>query len=130
MADFSDALRIAASGMDAQASRLRYLSENIANADTPGYHRKTLSFEEEVARGRPTGAVTAGRMRLDQTEPGRIFDPSHPLADEAGYRAGSNVNLLVEIADSREAGRSYEANLRVFDQVRQMSTALLDLLRR
>jgi flagellar basal-body rod protein FlgC len=52
------------------------------------------------------------------------------LADESGHYDGSNVDLIVEIADSREAQRSYEANLRMFDQVRQMSRSLLDVLRR
>lgn len=130
MVDFSDALRIATSGMEAQATRLRYLSENIANADTPGYHRKTVSFVAEMARSRATGAVETGPVQLDETAPEQIYDPSHPLADSAGYYTGSNVNLLIEIADTREAGRSYEANLKMFDQIRQMSTALLDLLRR
>lgn len=130
MADFSDALSVATSGMQAQAQRLRYLSENIANADTPGYHRKTMSFAEAVEGGRSTGGVEAGRMELDQTPLDRIYDPSHPLADAEGYHDGSNVNLLVEIADAREAGRSYEANLKMFDQIRQMSASLLDLLRR
>jgi flagellar basal-body rod protein FlgC len=130
MADFADALRVATSGMQAQAQRLRYLSENIANADTPGYHRKTMSFAEAVEGGSPTGAVQAGRMELDQTPLDRIYDPSHPMADAEGYHDGSNVNLLVEIADAREAGRSYEANLKMFDQIRQMSASLLDLLRR
>ncbi len=52
------------------------------------------------------------------------------MADPNGYYDGSNVDLVVEIADAREAQRSYEANLRMFDQARQMSSALLDLLRR
>lgn len=130
MTDFSDALNVAASGMRAQATRIRYVSENIANTDTPGYRRKTVSFEEEVARGERTGAVETGRMRLDQSDLPRVFDPSSPMADESGYYDGSNVNLLVEIADAREASRSYEANLKMFDQVRQMSSALMDLLRR
>lgn len=130
MTDFSDALRVAGSGMEAQAMRLRVLSENIANADTPGYHRKTLSFEAEMARGDPTGGVAAGPVRLDDAPLQRIHDPSHPMADDTGHYDGSNVDLLIEIADAREAGRSYEANLKMFDQLRQMSTALLDLLRR
>ena len=41
MTDFSNALDVAASGMRAQASRIRHVSENIANTDTPGYRRKT-----------------------------------------------------------------------------------------
>ncbi len=130
MSDFSNAFSIAASGMKAQAMRLRHVSENIANVDTPGYHRKTVSFEEAMQDGAPSGAVSLGEMQLDRREPTRIYDPGHPMADESGYYDGSNVDLVVEIADAREAQRSYEANLRMFDQTRQMSSALLDLLRR
>lgn len=130
MTDFSDAISVATSGMKAQANRLRHVSENIANTDTPGYRRKAITFEEVVNLGQPTGAVEAGRLRLDQSELKQVFDPAHPLADDTGYYDGSNVNLLIEIADAREAQRSYEANLKMFDQVRQMSSALMDLLRR
>ena len=130
MTDFSSALDITASGLRAQATRIRHLSENIANADTPGFHRKTVSFEAVLEGGRQTGRVETGPVRLDRTEPEQIFDPSHPLADADGYYEGSNVNLLVEIADAREAQRSYEANLKLFEQVRQMSSALNDLMRR
>ncbi|WP_411889580.1 flagellar basal body rod protein FlgC [Yoonia sp. SDW83-1] len=129
MTDFSEAMSVAASGMKAQANRLRHVSENIANTDTPGYQRKTVSFEQMVANGHATGAVTTGPMRLDKSELTRIYDPANPLADDTGHYDGSNVNLLVEIADAREAQRSYEANLKMFDQVRQMSSALMDLLR-
>ncbi|PRY77601.1 flagellar basal-body rod protein FlgC [Yoonia maritima] len=130
MTDFSEAMSVATSGMKAQANRLRHVSENIANTDTPGYHRKTISFSEVVDAGRSTGAVETGRVKLDQTALPRIYDPSNPLADATGHYDGSNVNLLVEIADAREAQRSYEANLKMFDQVRQMSSALMDLLRK
>ena len=130
MTDFSSSMSFAASGMKAQAMRLRHVSENIANADTPGYHRKTTSFQEVVEGGARTGKVELGPVRLDRTELTRIYDPGHPMADENGYYDGSNVDLVVEIADAREAQRSYEANLRMFDQTRQMSSALLELLRR
>lgn len=130
MTDFSDALSIAASGMQAQTARLRHVSENIANADTPGYRRKTVSFSEAVSGGERTGAVEVGPVRLDRTELPEVYDPSHPMADAGGYYRGSNVNLLIEIADAREAARSYEANLRIFDQVRRMSSELMALLRR
>lgn len=127
MTEFSDAIRIATSGMQAQSTRLRYVSENIANADTPGYHRKTVSFAQMHQAG---GAVETGPMTLDRSPLDRIHDPAHPMADADGYYQGTNVNLLIEIADSREASRSYDANLKIFDQLRQMSSALLDLLRR
>jgi len=126
MTDFSDAMNVATSGMKAQANRLRHVSENIANTDTPGYRRKTISFEQAMK----TGLVETGPVTLDQSDLTQIYDPANPLADESGNYNGSNVNLLLEIADAREAQRSYEANLKVFDQVRQMSTALMDLLRK
>ena len=130
MSDFSNALALSASGMQSQSMRLRHVSENIANTDTPGYHRKLVSFDAVVTGGRSTGEVQTGPVMLDSTALARIYDPSHPLADETGHYDGSNVDLVVEIADAREAQRSYEANLRMFDQARQMSSALLDLLRR
>lgn len=127
---FSTALSIAASGMRSQASRITHVSENIANADTPGYRRKLISFEPDHAMDAVPGSVTTGRVQLDQTPLPQVYDPTHPLADETGHYTGSNVDMVVEIADARQAQRSYEANLRVFDQVRQMSSSLADLLRR
>lgn len=129
MNDFSDALAVTAKGLRAQATRLRVLSENISNVDTPGYHRKTVPFEMVLDDGGRI-VVEAGKARLDRSELDSIHDPSHPLADETGHYQGSNVDLIIEIADAREAQRSYEANLKMFEQTRQMSSALMDLLRR
>jgi len=130
MSDLARTMAAAASGMQAQSARLRLSSENIANADTPGYRRKTVSFEQAWRTDRDTRAVATGPVRLGRGELERVFDPNHPLAGEDGYYQGSNVDMIVEIADAREAGRSYEANLRMFDQARQMAGTLIDLLRR
>ncbi|MEP3442669.1 MAG: flagellar basal body rod protein FlgC [Sulfitobacter sp.] len=130
MSDFSSARSVSASGMQAQAQRLRHLSENISNADTPGYRRKLVSFETTLGQGDRVSAVEVSRVHLDQSELKRIYDPSSPLADETGEFSGSNVNLLIELADAREAQRSYEANLKMFDQARKMSTSLMQLLQR
>lgn len=130
MSEMASTLAIAASGMRVQSERLRHVSENIANADTPGYRRKLTSFEDVAVDGRQSGLVRSGPVRLDQAELARLYDPSHPLADASGHYEGSNVDLVVEIADAREAQRSYEANLRMFDQARQMHSAVIDLLRR
>ena len=124
--DLTTSLSFAAAGMETQAMRLRHVSENIANADTPGYHRKVMTFAEAM----DTGLVEPGKVRLDRSDLVKIYDPGHPLADETGHYDGSNVDLVIEIADAREAQRSYEANLRMFDQTRQMTQSLFDLLRR
>jgi len=130
MSNFSNSLAMSASGMKAQSTRLRLSSENIANADTPGYHRKTVSFRELVNRSTGDGRVATGPVQLDQSELTKIYQPGHPLADATGHFDGSNVDLIVEIADARESQRSYEANLRMFDQARQMARSALDVLRR
>lgn len=128
MSDFGSALSVTSSGLRAQAARLRHVSENIANADTPGYQRKTVSFEADTSTR--DGQVSVSPVQLDRTEGTKIFDPSHPMADASGNYLGSNVDMIIEIADAREAQRSYEANLKMFDQTRQMSSSLMELLRK
>ena len=104
--------------------RLRHVSENVANADTPGYRRKIPTFRIEE------GSVALGPVRLDRSPVERIYDPGHPLADPTGHHDGSNVDVVLELADAREAQRSYEANLKLFDQARQMTQALFETIRR
>ena len=130
MSEFSKALSVTTSGLQAQATRLRHLSENISNADTPGYRRKLVAFETAFNAGDGVSKVRTGRVQLDQNDLARVFDPSHPMADTEGYFDGSNVDLMIELSDAREAQRSYEANLKVFEQTRKMSSNLMDLLRK
>lgn len=124
MSDFQNALSLSSSAMHANAHRLRHISENIANADTPGYRRKTMAFELN------DGQIQSSRTRLDSSPLTNTFDPSHPMADETGHYLGSNVNLMIEVADAQEAQRSYQANLKMFTQTRRMSSDLMSLLRR
>jgi flagellar basal-body rod protein FlgC len=130
MSEFSKALQVTSSGLNAQATRLRHLSENISHADTPGYRRKTISFETAFASRAGVAEVLPGKVTLDRADLERVHDPNHPLSDDTGHYDGSNVNLLIELADAREAQRSYEANLKVFEQTRKMSSGLMELLRR
>lgn len=128
MESFFSALSTAAHGMHAQSTRLRVTSENIANADTPGYHRKMVSFDQVATEAGLM--VRPGPISLDQTPAEKVFDPGHPLADDRGYYTSSNVDLMVEIGDAREAQRTYEANMRMFDQARKMAASFLEFLRR
>jgi flagellar basal-body rod protein FlgC len=113
------ALRIAASGLQAQSTRLRVVSQNIANAQstgsTPGadpYARQTVSFESEMDR--TLGANVVG---------------VNPAADENGMVKMPNVDVLTELADMREANRSYEANLQVAKQSAEMLSTTISLLK-
>lgn len=114
-------------GMELQSKRMGITSENISNVDTPGYHRKMLLVAPQQTAA---DQFMATRVQLDQSEGVRNFDPEHPMADADGYVTLSNVSLVTELADMREANRSYEANLNSFQQARTMYRSLLDVLRR
>lgn len=129
MNPFDKITSAATSGMRAQAQRLQVVSENIANVDTHGYQRKLLSFENVYDRASGVSQVEVGQMFLDQTPREEVFDPTHPFANESGYVVMSNVNMMTEFADAREATRSYDAGLEVFRQARDMYSSLLDILK-
>ncbi len=130
MNSFANSMNAAASGMQAQGFRMRVISENIANKDTPGFHRKTVSFDNAYNRERDMNLVKVDRVGLDRSKLERVYNPAHPMADESGHVELSNVSLMMEMADGREANRSYEANLATFQQARQMYSSLMDILRR
>lgn len=130
------ALKVAASGLEAQSKRARIISENIANAhstgNTPGanpYTRKTISFEAAVDEVTNAHFVRVESIDLDNSPYPVEHDPGHPAADANGYVKRPNVNLLIELADMREATRSYEANLQVIRQARDLISMTIDLLR-
>ncbi len=130
------ALKIAASGLEAQSNRLRIVSENVANVrstgQTPGadpYQRKTVTFASEVDRLTGAEMVRVERYGVDRSDFTVEHDPGNPAADANGYVKMPNVNMLTEMADMREANRSYEANLQVIKQSRELITMTIDLLR-
>ena len=129
-------LAIAGSGLEAQSTRMRIVSENLANANSTGrtsgsdpYQRKTVTFDAEMDRAAGSQLVKVKEVGTD-TSPFRVeYDPGHPAADKAGYVKLPNVNMLIEMADMREVNRSYEANLQIVKQVRSMFGMTVDLLR-
>jgi flagellar basal-body rod protein FlgC len=133
---FSQTMATAASAMRSQAIRLRVVSENLANANStaavPGgqpYQRKTVSFEESIDRATGAAIVQPAKFSVDQAPFRTSYDPSHPAADANGYVTLPNVSELVEVADMREAERSYEANLAMLGQARSMISRTLDILK-
>ena len=129
-------MSVAGSGLEAQSTRMRIVSENLANAGATGrtagadpYQRKTVTFDAAMDRAAGAQLVKVKDIGVDRT-PFRVeYEPGHPAADKAGYVKLPNVNMLIEMADMREVNRSYEANLQVVKQVRSMLGMTVDLLR-
>lgn len=129
-------LKIAASGLGAQSERLRVVSENLANAQSTGnfpgadpYQRKTVSFVSELDRISGGSLVEVGAIDRDRSAFPLEFQPGNIAADENGYVKLPNVNVLIEMADMTEANRSYEANLQVIRQARDLISMTIDLMR-
>lgn len=149
---FWNALRIGLSGLDAQRLRLDLIANNIANAETTHtasggpYQRKDIvltpqsesSFQPmlSVSRSRssinrgfvnPIGGVQVNQVVTDQ-EPGtKVYDPSHPDADDEGFVEYPNVNIVVEMTNMISATRSYEANLSIIEAAKNMALKALEI---
>lgn len=135
--DILNSMKISAQGMRAQGTRIRVVSENIANADTTGqtpgsdpYRRQIITFKNALDKQLGFDTVRVNDIEVDKKAPfPSKFIPDHPAADANGYVKMPNVNMLVEIMDVREAQRSYEANLGLIEQARSMVMRTIDLLR-
>jgi len=141
--DLMKSIAVAASGLRAQAGRMQVISQNIANADStatqPGgdpYRRKIVTFQSEMdralgARLVALGArlVALGTVRPDASDFQVKSEPGHPAADANGNVKYPNVNPLIEMADFRDAQRSYSANVNVINATRAMIARTLDILK-
>ena len=136
MDPLTTALRVASTGLGAQSERLRVVSENLANAQSTGntpdenpYRRKTITFSSTPDRASGIAYVNTTAISSDPSEFPTEYMPGHQAADANGYVRMPNVNTLVEMADMREANRSYQANLQVIKQARELISMTIDLLR-
>lgn len=134
--DFMKSIAIAASGLRAQAGRMRVIAENIANADSTAqqagsdpYRRKIPTFRTEIDRALEARTVALGQVRNDPSDFQLKYQPGHPAADATGNVKYPNVNPLIEMADMREAQRSYEANINVIGATRRMLARTFDILK-
>lgn len=142
--DFFSSMRISASGMNAQQTRMNTISSNLANADSTAseaggpYKRRDPVFTattdresfgeiladelEENAQG-----VLVTEVQEDEKAPRMVYNPKHPHANAQGYVAMPNVNSVEEMANMISASRSYEANVTALNAAKGMAMRALDI---
>lgn len=142
--DFSTGLRVSSSGMTAQRMRMNTISSNIANINTTRtpeggpYRRKDVVFESmpevrnfgEILTSQPDRniqRVQVTDVHVDTKAPLLKYEPNHPEANEEGYVAYPNINLMEEMANMIQATRSYEANVSAMQATKDMAATSLEI---
>nr|WP_320009511.1 flagellar basal body rod protein FlgC [uncultured Desulfobulbus sp.] len=135
---------IAASGLKAQTTRLNTISSNLANAETTStpeggpYKKKSVVFQSQdmpfnkhlqkslYEQGQAQG-VQVTKILEDESDPQRVYDPTHPDAKDDGYVEMPNVNVMKEMVDMMSATRSYEANTTTIKSAKRMLMKALEI---
>ncbi len=142
--DFFSSMNVSSSALSAERTRMNLISSNLANANTTRtpeggpYKRKDAVFSAtplESSFNRVLDGATAQQVRKvevsqiveDQNPPRLQYDPSHPDANQQGYVAMPNVNVVEEMADMISATRSYEANVTAVQAAKSMAMKTLEI---
>ena len=142
--NFLDALHLSSSGLTAQRLRMNVIASNLANIHTTRtagggpYKRKDVVFAacsgnrnfQNILRsqmgGKPSGVRVIGVVN-DTRAPQLKYDPQHPDANEKGYVAMPNVNLVEEMVNMISATRSYEASVAAINATKSMAMKALEI---
>ncbi|MBI1889237.1 MAG: flagellar basal body rod protein FlgC [Burkholderiales bacterium] len=122
---------VAGSAMSAQSQRLNTVASNIANADSSTsstgqvYKAKQVVFQAVPLSTPEASGVKVQQVVEDASPPKMVYDPKHPQADEKGYVAMPNVNVVEEMVNMISASRAYQNNV---DTMNAAKTLLLKTL--
>ncbi len=142
--DFFDAMNTSSAGLSAQRLRMNLISGNLANVNTTRtkqggpYRRKEAvfaaqpvnqSFKRILAdrQNNKLSTVQVARVIEDRNPPVMKYDPQHPDADEKGYVAMPNINLMEEMVNMISATRGYEANVTALKAAKDMALKALEI---
>jgi len=131
-------LDISASALVAQRTRINVIANNIANISTTrnedgqaeAFQARFPVFQTDAETATLNGAmgVRVSSVEFDNKEPLLKYEPQHPDADDNGYVAYPNINLMEQMVDSMEASRAYEANVTVIEVSNSMARQTLNIL--
>lgn len=142
--DFLTGMRVSASGLSANRLRMNTISSNIANVNTTKspeggpYRRKDVVFESmpdakdfgEILMTTPEEKIQRVQVTdvlVDRKAPLLKYEPNHPDANEEGYVAYPNINLMSEMTNMIQATRAYEANVSAMNATKDMAMTALEI---
>lgn len=119
--------------MSAQGQRLNVVASNLANADSSTsvsgqpYRARHVVFSAVPVAGEVSTGVRVQQV-IESTEPPKmVYDPKHPQADEKGYIAMPDVNVVEEMVNMLSASRSYQTNVETMNAAKTMLLKTLAL---
>lgn len=124
---------VSGSAMSAQSQRLNVVASNLANADSvtssngQAYRAKQVIFAAAPTSQPASTGVKVTQVVEDSSAPKLMYDPKHPLADEKGYVAMPNVNVVEEMVNMISASRSYQTNVEIMNAAKSMTLKTLSL---
>jgi len=137
------AMDISANGLQTQRIVVDAISQNLSNVHTTrteggGPYRRKQAIFSAVPLSRKFPDLLFSKMgqeilevKVDVVEDARqgqkIYDPTHPDADETGVVTLPNVNVFEEMVALLGALRSYEANVTAFQASKQMALKALEI---
>ncbi|MDY0235507.1 MAG: flagellar basal body rod protein FlgC [Gudongella sp.] len=135
-------MQINTSGLNLERLKLDVISTNIANVNTTRtedggpYKRKIVLFKENLvnetnrlsgANGMSSEGVKVTGIGEDVSEFRMEYDPSHPDADENGYVAMPNINMVDEMIELIKTQRTYEANVTALNTSKSILKKALEI---
>ena len=130
-----DAFRIGASATVAQSQRLNAIASNIANAESTtsasgeAYRAHQVVFRPTPGYGVAGAGVEVAGVVESNVALRRMYRPGHPNADAAGYVQASNVDPVEEMVNMVAASRSYQMNIDLMNNSRQLLQRVIDMVR-
>jgi len=143
--DFFDAIQTSSSGLSAQRLRMNLISGNLANVNTTRargggpYRRKEAVFAAQTVnssfnnilkdrrQNNQLRGVKVVKIHEDPNPPVMKYDPQHPHANDKGYVAMPNINLMEEMVNMISASRGYEANVTALKAAKNMALKALEI---
>lgn len=132
----TNVFHIAGSALTAQSMRLNAVASNLANAESAhastgaGYKAKQVMFQAvPMSRSAPWAQGVRMTEVVEDPRPDRlVYDPKHPLADDKGYIAYPNVDVVEEMVNMISASRSYQTNAEVMATTKDLMQRTVALL--